>query len=139
MVIVPLPDATSNTVPSPDAPPPAVVPKRLPLLSSTSPATGAPPSVPLNEARVVIVLLPAAISNTVPWPNAPPSAVVPKRLPLLSSTKPPERGVTGRAEGGCERRLGGIGPEEETVVSPRLSVATARNAYVPSASGVVNV
>ena len=37
------PAATSNTVPSPEAPPPVVVPKRLPLLSSTRPASGLAP------------------------------------------------------------------------------------------------
>ena len=47
-----------------------VVPKRLPLLSSTRPATGKPPLVPLKEARVVMVPLPRclATSNTVPSP-----------------------------------------------------------------------
>ena len=88
MVMVPLPAATSNTVPSPDGPPDAVVPKRLPLLSSTRPPAGSLPLVPLNEARVVMAPLPDATSNTVPSPDAPPSSVVPKRLPLLSSTRP---------------------------------------------------
>ena len=40
MVIVPLPWTISNTVPSPDAPPSDVVPKRLPLESSITPACG---------------------------------------------------------------------------------------------------
>ena len=66
-----------------------MVPKRLPLLSSTRPACGLAPLVPLKEARVVMVPLPAAISNTVPSLVAPPLEVVPKRLPLLSSTRPP--------------------------------------------------
>ena len=42
-----------------------VVPKRLPLLSSTRPPTGLAPLVPLKEASVVMVPLPAT-SNTVP-------------------------------------------------------------------------
>ena len=71
--MVPLPDATSNTVPSLDAPPSSVVPKRLPLLSSTRPALGNSPLVPLNEARVVMVPLPGATSNTVPSPDVPPA------------------------------------------------------------------
>ena len=151
--MVPLPAATSNTVPSPDAPPSAVVPKRLPLLSSTRPPSGSAPLVPLKEARVVMVPLPAATSNTVPSPDAPPviggaeeiaaavldqaglgvgpvgaveggqggdgaaagrhlehravavtrrrRTVVPKRLPLLSSTRPAVGvGAVGAVEGG---------------------------------------
>src|SRR5262249_40158832 len=81
--VVLLPAATSNTVPSLLAPPALVVPKRSPLLSIITPATGRAPLVPLKEARVVMALLPAATSNTVPTPPAPPSNVVPKRSPLL--------------------------------------------------------
>ena len=65
-MMVPLPCCTSNTVPSPDAPPSSVVPKRLPLLSSTRPPSGLAPLVPLKEARVVMVPLPCCTSNTVP-------------------------------------------------------------------------
>ena len=89
MVMVPLPAATSNTVPSPMAPPPQVVPKRLPLLSSTRPPMGLAPLVPLKEARVVMVPLPAAtLEHRAVSRSAPPLEVVPKRLPLLSSTRP---------------------------------------------------
>ena len=63
---------------------PVVVPKRLPLLSTISADMGLYPLVPLNEARVVIVLLPSAISKTVPSWSAASIVVVPKRLPLLS-------------------------------------------------------
>ena len=44
----------------------AVVPYRLPLLSMIRAASGFSPLVPLNEASVVIVLLPWASSKTVP-------------------------------------------------------------------------
>ena len=43
-----------------------VVPKRLPLLSSTKPPTGFAPLVPLKEASVVMTPLLALTSNTVP-------------------------------------------------------------------------
>ena len=66
VVIVPLPLANSNTVPSLEAPPPYVVPYRLPLPSMTRPAKGLAPSLPLNEASAVMVPLPGASSNTVP-------------------------------------------------------------------------
>ena len=140
VVMVPLPAASSKTVPSPLAPPSAVVPKRLPRGSRTRPANGKAPLAPLkearvvmvplpaassktvphcwprrtpscrrgcpagrapgrpagkaplsplNEARVVIVPLPAASSKTVPSPLAPPPCVVPKRLPRGSRTRPP--------------------------------------------------
>ena len=46
----------SNTVPSPFAPPPLVVPKRLPLASAIRFSIGAAPSVPLKLTRVVGVL-----------------------------------------------------------------------------------
>ena len=69
-------------------PPKAVVPKRLPLASSTRLAYGLAPLVPTNEASVVIVLEPLTISNTVPSFDVPPKAVVPNRLPLASSIKP---------------------------------------------------
>src|SRR5438132_118592 len=84
-----LPCASSNTVPLLLAPPFEAVPKRLPLLSSTSPAWGNDPVALLKDARMLIVLLPAASSNTVPALLAPPDWVVPKKLPLLSWIKPP--------------------------------------------------
>ena len=74
-VIVPLPLASSNTVPSPRAPPADAVPYRLPLLSMIRPARGVAPLVPLNEASVVIVPLPWASSNTVPSAWAPPQTL----------------------------------------------------------------
>ena len=81
VVMVPLPWASSNTEPSPAAPPPCVIPYRLPLLSMTSPGRGATrPPGPLNGASVVIVLLPLPSSNTVPNPEI----VVPYKLPLPS-------------------------------------------------------
>ena len=89
MVFVPL--AISKTVPRLEAPPPSVVPKRLPFESMVTPACGPPPLVPLNEASVVAVFEPLAISKTMPLPLAPPDVVVPKRLPLASSTTPPVR------------------------------------------------
>ena len=58
VVIVPLPWASSKTVPSLEAPPATAVPYRLPLLSMIRPASGFAPLVPLNEASVVIVPLP---------------------------------------------------------------------------------
>ena len=88
VVIVPLPWASSKTVPSLEAPPSAVVPYRLPLLSMIRPASGFAPLVPLNDASVVIVPLPWASSKTVPSPEAPPAYVVPYRLPLLSMIRP---------------------------------------------------
>src|SRR5256885_1823643 len=86
----------SNTVPELFVPPPEVVPKSLPLASAIRTAAGNAPSVQLgweqNLTRVLGVLLkPLAVlttSNTVPAPagvsseGAPPSYVVPKRLPL---------------------------------------------------------
>jgi len=72
VVIVLLPLASSKTVPSPSVPPLKVVPKRSPALSSIRPASGKAPLVPLNEASVVIVLLPLASSNTVPSLPVPP-------------------------------------------------------------------
>ena len=140
VVITPLPATTSNTVPRPPGPPAMVVPKRSPLLSSIKPPWGLAPLVPLKEANVVMVPLPAMTSNTapalpgcasdgraeevaaavfdqVPWglaplvplkeanvvmvplpattsntvppPPGPAAMVVPKRSPLLSSTSPP--------------------------------------------------
>ena len=83
-----LPARTSNTVPWLAVPPLVVEPKRFPLLSRTSAPWGMAPSLPLNEAMVVMVVLPAATSNTVPWFVAPPLSVVPKRLPFMSITKP---------------------------------------------------
>ena len=78
VVIVPLPSASSKTVPQPiGSLRLSVVPYRLPLLSMIRRASGSAPSVPLNEARVVIVPLPLAISKTVPSPLAPPVSVVP--------------------------------------------------------------
>ena len=68
VVIVPLPWASSKTVPSSEAPPAIVVPYRLPLLSMIRAACGYAPLVPLNEASVVIVPLPWASSKTVPSP-----------------------------------------------------------------------
>ena len=89
VVIVPLPWASSKTVPSSLAPPSSVVPYRLPLLSMIRPAYGSAPLVPLNEASVVIVPLPWASSKTVPSLRmAPPADVVPYRLPLLSMIRP---------------------------------------------------
>jgi hypothetical protein len=89
VAMVPLPLANSNTVPSLLAPPDAVVPYKLPLLLSMSRlACGIEPLVPLNEASVVIVLLPWANSNTVPSPEAPPEDVVPYKLPLPSMIRP---------------------------------------------------
>src|SRR5438876_332533 len=89
LVIVPPPAATLKTVPKPDAPPPLVVPKRLPLLSAIRPPTGKAPLVSsLHAARVVIVPLPAALLNAVPQPAAPPPVVVRRRLLLLAATRP---------------------------------------------------
>src|SRR5437867_2115156 len=82
--MVPLPAATSYTLPTPDRPPREVVPKRLPLLSSITPDSGNCELAPLTEARVVMVPLPAATSIRVPAPDAPPPLVVPKRLPMLT-------------------------------------------------------
>ena len=157
VVMVPLPCTISKTVPSPDAPPAAmVVPKRLPLLSSTRPLLGSSPFVPLNEASVVMVPLPVDdLEHRAVIPDAPPvdggaeeiaaavldqagvglapfvplneasvvmvplpgrsrtpcrrrtrrrASVVPKRLPLLSSTRPASGigpvGAVERGEGG---------------------------------------
>src|SRR5262249_3125709 len=87
-----LPAANSNTVPAPTPVLPRykVEPKRLPPLSITTPESGLAPLVALKVARVVMALLPAATSNTVPRPDGPPQYVVPKRLPLPSSTRPAE-------------------------------------------------
>ena len=87
VVIVPVPWASSKTVPSFAAPPISVVPYRLPLASRISAASGCAPSVPLNEASAVILPLPLASSNTVPSLEAPPRTAVPYRLPLLSMTR----------------------------------------------------
>ena len=73
VVIVPLPLASSKTVPSFEAPPADAVPYRLPLESMTRPAYGFAPSVPLNEASVVIVPVAVATSKTVPSFEAPPT------------------------------------------------------------------
>src|SRR5438093_258869 len=83
VVLALLPAATLHPVHPPFPPRPSVVPKRLPLLSRTRTPMGMDPLEPLKEARVVMVLVPAATSNTVPNPLAPPELVVPKRLPLL--------------------------------------------------------
>ncbi len=88
VVIVPLPRASSKTVPSFEAPPTDAVPYRLPLLSMFRPAYGLAPLVPLKEASVVIVWLPWASSKTVPLSWGPPLTVVPYRLPLLSMIRP---------------------------------------------------
>src|SRR5262249_6356171 len=64
-------------------------PKRFPLLSRTRPRELEPLVAPSKLARVVMVPLPLFTSNTVPKSNGPPYPVVPKRLPLLSSTGPP--------------------------------------------------
>ena len=76
----------SKTVPSPEEPPALATPKKLPILSSVRPAKGAAPLAPVNVARLVIELLPWAISKIVPSPAVPPPAVVPKRLPWASRT-----------------------------------------------------
>ena len=65
-VIVPVALATSNTVPSPRAPPADAAPYRLPLLSMIRLARGVAPLVPLNEASVVIVPLALAATRTPP-------------------------------------------------------------------------
>jgi hypothetical protein len=72
VVMVWLPAASLNTVPSLNVPPKTVVPKRLPLLSSYRVLFGLAPLLVLKEARVVMVLLPEATSNTVPKPDEPP-------------------------------------------------------------------
>ena len=66
VVGVPLPCASSKTVPSLEAPPLLVVPYRLPLLSIMSPPAGPFPLLPLKKANVVRVSLPGASSKTVP-------------------------------------------------------------------------
>ena len=55
----------------------SVAPKRLPCASCTRLPSGLVPLAPLNEARVVMVLLPAASSKTVPALvlNQPPDVV----------------------------------------------------------------
>src|SRR5262249_54776706 len=59
--------ATLNTVPELLAPPPFVVPYRLPAASEIRPPDGAAPFVILNDARVLSVWLASlATSNTVP-------------------------------------------------------------------------
>ena len=77
VVIVPLPLASSKTVPLAPALPAEVVPYRLPLLSMIKFAKGLSPLVPLNDASAVIVPLPLASSNTVPSPRAPPADAAP--------------------------------------------------------------
>ena len=47
------------------------------------------PLAPLKLARTVILLAPFCSSNTVPSADYPPSTAVPKRFPLLSSTRAP--------------------------------------------------
>ena len=87
--MAPLPAATSKTTPSLGRPPFTVVPNRSPWLSSTTPPAGSAPSLVANDASVVIVPVPAAISNTVPALDAPPFWVVPNRSPAESSTTVP--------------------------------------------------
>ena len=61
-----------DRVPAPFGPPLSVVPKRFPLESSVRAHCGPAPLVPLKLARVVMEVVPWAISNTVPSLLAPP-------------------------------------------------------------------
>jgi len=88
-VLVLLPCGSSNTVPPFEAPPDVVVPKKLPAASSMTPPCGAMPVPLLKLARALMVPLSCGSSNTVPSFEAPPDVVVPKKLPLLSSSRLP--------------------------------------------------
>ena len=55
VVMTPVPNASSNTVPSPALPPSVVVPNRLPAGSTVTLACGPVPVAPVNEASVVMV------------------------------------------------------------------------------------
>ena len=70
------PFANSNAVPYPLVPPLDVVPYRIPLPSMTNPAVGPFPLLPLNDLRVVTVLLSLAISKMLPSPSLPPGGAI---------------------------------------------------------------
>lgn len=85
------PDASSKTAPVSGSKPPKVVPYRFPASSRINPARGLLVPVPLKVASVVMLLLPAASSKTVPPFSFPalsvPELVVPYKLPVESRTR----------------------------------------------------
>ena len=87
-MIVPLPSASSYTVPLPLAPPLGVVPYRSPAASANRPESGLAPLVESNNASVVIVPLPLATSNREPNGFAVPPEVTPYRSPAASAMTP---------------------------------------------------
>src|SRR5690348_1511037 len=63
-VVVPL--GIQKTVPSPEAPPPDVVPYRFPRASSVTDASGCAPLSPLNDASRSRETIAAGIANPIP-------------------------------------------------------------------------
>src|SRR5438128_758689 len=84
-VVMPEPPATSSkTVPLPLAPPPQVVPNRLPATSRVNPPNDWLPMLELNDANTVIAVVPCATSKITPAPLVPPRDVPPNRFPAES-------------------------------------------------------
>ena len=88
MLIVPLPLASSHTVPKLRTPW-STVPNRLPWASRVTGPKGKAPLAELKEARAWIVPLPLASSHTVPLLKAPPFCAMPYRLPAASAVRRP--------------------------------------------------
>ena len=80
-----------ESVPSPLAPPWAVVPYKSPLAAWTKPLSGPKPSVhPVSAQKlysVVSVPLSVILKTVPPFPFAPPKEVVPYKSPLVAWTR----------------------------------------------------